>query len=297
MIYAIWAKFAECFLIRAQRIVYGKNLENPPGRCFGIKIPKHFFFERPGFWKQAWLVWIRNQLVDFLKGRPLVALRSFKKEFSLSQGHLPHIFTHLEVAVLGDFGVGKTCFFQRFCENTYTSDITTNVIAPCLKKQIIKIDGSFHQLEVRDPGGLEKILDFPPSFYRGVMGAFLCFDLTNADSFDNVERWSNDLDRYLCRPCSKILIGTKADLPNQSVSTDQIHAMARLLNIPFIRISSQQNKNITAAFGMMCSMILKQEGFVESEIGYAPSLDTIKRMANYDNIQRKRIERSISLEK
>ena len=45
----------------------------------------------------------------------------------------------------------------------------------------------------RDTAGKQKYESLSELFYRGVMGVIYCFDLTNKNSFKNVEKWIHKL--------------------------------------------------------------------------------------------------------
>ena len=49
-------------------------------------------------------------------------------------------------------------------------------------------------------------------FYNDVSGVFLCFDLTDADSFDAISYWLTDLAQHAPKDAIKCLCGLKLDL-------------------------------------------------------------------------------------
>ena len=49
-------------------------------------------------------------------------------------------------------------------------------------------------------------------YYNDVCGVFVCFDLTDADSFNSVSFWLNDLHANAPKNCVKMLCGLKYDL-------------------------------------------------------------------------------------
>ena len=53
-------------------------------------------------------------------------------------------------------------------------------------------------------------------FYNDISGVFICFDLTDADSFDNVNYWLNDLTQHAPKDHIKMLVGLKLDLVQPS---------------------------------------------------------------------------------
>ena len=58
-------------------------------------------------------------------------------------------------------------------------------------------------------------------FYNEVRGVLVCFDLTDSDSFDNLQYWLNDLEQFAAKDVVKMLCGLKIDLiqPKENGST------------------------------------------------------------------------------
>lgn len=51
------------------------------------------------------------------------------------------------------------------------------------------------------------------------------YDVTDADSFENVKTWLSEIDRYASESVNKLLVGNKADLTSKKVvdsSTAQV---------------------------------------------------------------------------
>ena len=65
-------------------------------------------------------------------------------------------------------------------------------------------------------------------FYNEVRGVLVCFDLTDSDSFDNLQYWLNDLEQFAAKDVVKMLCGLKIDLiqPKENGSTSSV-AMKR----------------------------------------------------------------------
>lgn len=49
-------------------------------------------------------------------------------------------------------------------------------------------------------------------YYKDVCGVMLCYDLTDVDSFNNLEFWINDLKTHAPANIVKVLIGNKFDV-------------------------------------------------------------------------------------
>lgn len=56
-------------------------------------------------------------------------------------------------------------------------------------------------------------------YYKDVSGVLLCFDLTDEESFKNINFWLGDLNKHAPAKLVKILVGNKSDLCSLSPST------------------------------------------------------------------------------
>ena len=50
------------------------------------------------------------------------------------------------------------------------------------------------------------------SYYRGAQGVVLVYDVTNQESFDNIQIWMNEIEMYTTFPdVVTLLVGNKVD--------------------------------------------------------------------------------------
>jgi small GTP-binding protein len=65
---------------------------------------------------------------------------------------------------------------------------------------------------VWDTAGQERFRAITSSYYRGAMGAIVCYDCTDETSFTNAETWMKEF-RQMSRPnASIVLVANKIDL-------------------------------------------------------------------------------------
>lgn len=57
-------------------------------------------------------------------------------------------------------------------------------------------------------------------YYKDVSGVLLCFDLTDEESFKNINFWLGDLNKHAPSKLVKILVGNKSDLCLNSNGTN-----------------------------------------------------------------------------
>ena len=73
----------------------------------------------------------------------------------------------------------------------------------------------FHRLPQWDTAGQERFRTITSSYYRGAHGIIVVYDVTEAESYNNVKQWLHEIDRYACEGVNKLLVGNKSDLTSK----------------------------------------------------------------------------------
>ena len=63
------------------------------------------------------------------------------------------------------------------------------------------------QLQIWDTAGQERFRCITQNFYRGAKCAIVVYDVTQEESFRNVPKWFESVDKYLEGDVFKVLIG------------------------------------------------------------------------------------------
>ena len=116
-----------------------------------------------------------------------------------------------KIITLGDSMVGKTCLALRFLENLFRSDYLST-IGFDLKKKIVKLDsGEKIQLIIHDTAGQERFKSLSRSYIIKADGILVVYDITDKQSFMNVENWIKSAKEELTKSVPIYLIGNKSD--------------------------------------------------------------------------------------
>jgi len=82
------------------------------------------------------------------------------------------------------------------------------------------------------------------------------YDITNNESFTNIQRWLQEIDRFACESVNKILLGNKSDLENErKVPTSEGKRYADQLKLEFLETSAKSSVNVEEAFKKMAHCI------------------------------------------
>lgn len=153
----------------------------------------------------------------------------------------------MKFIIIGDSGVGKTCFLMRFADDSFTtSHIST--IGIDFKIKPMTIDGKTIRLQVWDTAGQDRFRTITQTYYKGAMGVILAYDCTDENSFNNVRNWIKQLEAHATPGVAKVLIGNKSDSPSKKIDADRGKALADEFKMGFFETSAKNNINVKETF-------------------------------------------------
>ena len=104
----------------------------------------------------------------------------------------------------------------------------------------------------------ERFRTITSAYYRGADGIIMVYDTTSADSFDHVNDWLKEVNRYASEGTCKLLIGNKSDrTADRAVTTEQAKEFADDLGVAFLETSAKTEKNVEEAFLTMAGELIK----------------------------------------
>ena len=118
------------------------------------------------------------------------------------------------------------------------------------------------------------------SFYRNSEACILVFDLTQSESFKNVEVWRNEFLNVLNPPDGStypfISIGNKCDLKDDiKVTNEEIEAYCKEHNnMPYFAASAKEDINLEEAFNKVADMAFIRN--TKNEDSFVPDTKFLK---------------------
>jgi small GTP-binding protein len=160
--------------------------------------------------------------------------------------------------ILGNHEVGKTSIIRRFVENKYSEDYRATIGLNVLT-HTFEFFGNEIGVTLYDLGAQKYFRRFRKIYYSGAQAAFIVFDLTNRESFDNIMNWYQELKDFTTDvEIPIVIVGNKSDLreERQIFYQEGVKLSNRLsekekINLSYIETSALTGENIEDAFNLI----------------------------------------------
>ena len=168
------------------------------------------------------------------------------------------------IILIGDSSSGKSSFLTRFCTDIFDPN-SGNTVGVDFKTKLVKLeDGKIAKFQIWDTAGQENFYSICKNYYHYTAAAFLFYDITNKESFDNVPKWINRAKENNKNYESDgngiiFLIGNKADLEEKrEVSFDNGIIMAQQNRLLFSEISCKTGTSVYSVGERLANKIYEQ---------------------------------------
>lgn len=173
-----------------------------------------------------------------------------------------HLFM---IVMIGDSSVGKSCLLKKFVEPDHQMSFKENHMATVgvdFIVRTVKVQDQLVKLQVWDTAGQERFRSVTSAYYRGAMGAVVCYDCTDQTTFDNAETWMKEFRLKAREGAPIILAANKKDLLDSDktgiVSPEQGKQMADKYNASFLETSAYTGENVPETFDLVCQRIIAE---------------------------------------
>eukprot|EP01107_Rhizomastix_libera_P002880 TRINITY_DN14_c0_g1_i1.p1 TRINITY_DN14_c0_g1~~TRINITY_DN14_c0_g1_i1.p1 ORF type:complete len:197 (-),score=37.62 TRINITY_DN14_c0_g1_i1:44-634(-) len=151
------------------------------------------------------------------------------------------------VIIVGDEQTGKSSILSRFTNNEFSEGYNSTVGVDFGTKNV---DAGYKvvKLQIWDTAGQERFRSITRSYYHGASCIMIAFDVTNRNSFLNVERWVEESNPPRSSDDAiRILIGNKIDLPRE-VTREEAQEHAEGKGLLYLECSAKDGTNVDSAF-------------------------------------------------
>ena len=122
----------------------------------------------------------------------------------------------------------------------------------------MEVNGKKVKLQIWDTAGQERFKNITASYYRGGNGVLVVYDITDRDSFENLNSWLIEIEKNANKNVYKLLIGNKSDLEEKrKVTYQEGKDFATSNGMQFIETSAKTASKVQEAFELLTQEIIK----------------------------------------
>ena len=113
-------------------------------------------------------------------------------------------------------------------------------------------------MQIWDTAGQERFRNITASYYRGGHGVLVVYDITDRESFNNLNSWLIEIEKNANKNVFKLLIGNKCDLESErKIEFSEGKAFAETNGMKFIETSAKTAEKVQVAFETLTNEIIK----------------------------------------
>ena len=128
---------------------------------------------------------------------------------------------NFKIIIIGDSFVGKSSLAIRATKDTFEGEYHSTIGFEFVSFYA-RINDSIIKLQIWDTCGQEIYRSLISSFYRNSSLAIIVYSIDNKESFQNIDKWLNDIKTSGSPDVNIFLIGNKADLEDKREVTKEM---------------------------------------------------------------------------
>ena len=182
--------------------------------------------------------------------------------------------------IIGDSFVGKSCIMAKYIQGSFIEEFKTTIGIEFGSKDLT-INGKVYRIQLWDTAGQETFRSITRAYYKNSACSFIVYDVTNRQSFLNVQDWYNECKKQTPKTVTMVLVGNKIDLKNKrEVSYEEGEKFAKDNSMLFYETSAKSGDNIENMFYESAEIIANKinEGYYDLDrencgikMGFYPS--------------------------
>ena len=156
----------------------------------------------------------------------------------------------LQISLIGNSNVGKTCIIQTYYNNQFIKSCLPTIGYDYIYKIIKLSNGKKVKLKIIDTAGQEIYKSLCLNYLRNSKGVILVYSIDDLESFNSIkEFWLSEIYNYIQENTIIYLIGNKSDLIDERViDIEEGKELADNKNLKFMEVSAKNNYKIKDIF-------------------------------------------------
>tara|TARA_B100001093_G_scaffold511008_1_gene578019 strand:- start:82 stop:789 length:708 start_codon:yes stop_codon:yes gene_type:complete len=201
-----------------------------------------------------------------------------------------------KIIVIGDSGVGKSAFLKKMIRNEYIESDETTVGVDFFSIYNELDNGKIIKTQIWDTAGQEVFRSIVSNYYRNASGIVLMCDVTDIESFNSLESWIADVQKYSNHDQDYLcLVANKIDLTDKrKVTSEMLEEFTKKHDMPLYEVSVKDCNDLKIIFKKyMEYLYLKFDlDVIDTPNIYQPDFQNkIKEIGKYGILSRKNVKK------
>lgn len=167
----------------------------------------------------------------------------------------------LKIALLGEFGSGKSSIYRRLVDNEFDPEAAEEDLECDYAELDIECKGHQCKVSLWDTAGMEEHDSIEGSYFRGLVGFLLVYDVCSWKSYERIEFWKEQVGNYAVDGVKLVLLGNKCDVPKKKRVVEEYEGktLAASLKIPFFETSALDGTSCREALEALVEAVVDSD--------------------------------------
>lgn len=172
----------------------------------------------------------------------------------------------LKIVLIGDPCVGKTAIAHRLCNNGF-NEVYNSTIGVDFFSLSTRVKDDIIKTHIWDTAGQENFSAIISTYYRGISGAIIVFDLSNKKSFLHCSKWINEVKQKNVgqKNPTIFLLGNKKENPRQ-VPQEDIDNFCLFHNVHYCEASARKNEGVFDCYQQLVERIYYENDLLNNRM-------------------------------
>ena len=166
------------------------------------------------------------------------------------------------LVTLGDTKVGKTSLILRYIDNFFNMNYLSTIGIDSKIKKITLSNGEEIKVKISDTAGQERFKSIASNYMKKANGILLVYDITDKLTFENINKWAEEINKDEEKTKPILLIGNKSDKSDERVVTkEEGEEFAKKCcgGIKFYETSCKTGENVEEAINDLVNQIYNKD--------------------------------------
>ena len=169
--------------------------------------------------------------------------------------HIVPPISKYKLVFLGEIYVGKTSLINRFMYDSFAADYQATIGIDFLSKTM-EVEGRTVRLQLWDTAGQERFRSLIPNYIRDSSVAVVVFDVSNRQSFTNVDKWVGDVRNERGVDAVIVLVGNKIDKEDErAVTYEEGCQKAKEISAVYVESSAKTGIKVQEVFDKIIEIL------------------------------------------